>query len=38
MLWRLLSIVRVAVGVIGTLAALTGLFAGLAFALGTWIS
>jgi hypothetical protein len=38
MLWRALSVVRVAGGVIGVLAALTGLFAGLAFALGTWIS
>ena len=38
LLRRLLSLVRVLDGVIGVLAALTGLFAGLAFALGTWIS
>jgi hypothetical protein len=38
LLGRSLSVVRVLGGVIGVLAALTGLFAGLAFALGTWIS
>ena len=37
-LWRVLSGVRVLGGVIGVLAALTAVFAGLALALGTWIS
>ena len=37
-LTRMLSVARVFSGVIGAAAALTGLFAGLGLALGTWIS